>query len=153
MLATFISSCDSDNSSLDAITEESLDLEQTSPVEGSTTKSSTKAKTNNCALWSIESYEGPVWIDFSAGRKEYPYVNTIINTTKTSCDGAWVATGGFKVIGSTKRKASIKRVNKNKGMIQFITSQGYRSMMTFDDFIPKGSSVSCPSKGSNSRSI
>lgn len=32
MLAIFISSCENDDSSLDAITEESLDLEQTTPI-------------------------------------------------------------------------------------------------------------------------
>ncbi|WP_024769700.1 hypothetical protein [Aquimarina macrocephali] len=146
MLTIFISNCENDNSGLDAITEESLDLKQTSPAE----ESSTKVATNNCVYWSIESYEGPVWFDFRAGRKEYPYVNTIINTTETSCDGAWIATGGFKIIESTKRKARVKRINQNKGTIQFINGSLDGYLMEFDDFVPNGSSVPCPNESNTS---
>ncbi len=145
MLTIFISSCENDDSSLDAITEESLDLEQTTPVEESSTKA-----TNSCSYWRVKSYEGPVWIDFSTGRKEYPYVNTIINTTETSCDESWIATGGFKIIESTQRKARVKRINQNKGTIQFIPKHYPRFPIEFDDFVPNGSSVPCPKESNTS---
>ncbi|WP_074410080.1 hypothetical protein [Aquimarina megaterium] len=131
MLATFISSCETDDGTLDGLEGESKNISvETSTID----KSATKAA-NSCHNWSIKRYEGPMWMDFRT-RKVYPYVNTI-TIAEANCDGVWEATGGFKIIDNThnKRTVRVKRINKNEGKLFFITSNGGYSVLTFDAFI------------------
>ncbi|WP_024770983.1 hypothetical protein [Aquimarina macrocephali] len=139
-LAIFISSCETDDGTLDGIEGESKDVS----VEASTTDKSTKKAGNTCHNWNIITYEGPVWIDVR-NQKEYPYVNTIM-TAEATCDGLWVASGGFKIIDNTKnkRKVRVKRINKNKGYLTFFTSDGRYSTRSFDAFIYPDTPVPCP---------
>ncbi|WP_025664805.1 hypothetical protein, partial [Aquimarina megaterium] len=142
MLATFISSCETDDGTLDGLEGESKNISvETSTID----KSATKAA-NGCHNWSIKRYEGPMWMDFRT-RKVYPYVNTI-TIAEANCDGIWEATGGFKIIDNThnKRTVRVKRINKNEGKLFFITSGGY-SVLTFDAFIYPDTTpptTSCP---------
>ncbi|EZH74081.1 hypothetical protein ATO12_14495 [Aquimarina atlantica] len=143
MLATFISSCESDDGTFDSLEGESKNIS----VEASTIDNSTTKAANGCHNWSIKRYEGPMWMDFRT-RKVYPYVNTI-TIAEANCDGTWAATGGFKIIDNThnKRTVRVKRINKNEGKLFFITGDGRYSVLTFDAFIYPDTTpptVSCP---------